>query len=546
MKKSIDINLVASALGKLSDEELSSLQLSMPWQVNLNENDDKDVDGFKYILTNGGDPNRAELQKICRTKFNESPFVGTSVRGQVGRLTGKGFEVSSDIYEIQEFLEEVEYDPRNRLYINWSKYVGGALIDGELFLLLTCHKDGFIEVDYIDPAAVNGGGEDGVLYHPQKTTMPLFYFVTVVDKRNAQKTILVPSIYMAYYPSLIKNARESSYWKEELAKESRNPGNIFNKIGGYNRFIVAWDRSFVTRRNVGYLRTVLVWLNHYENLKKYEIDHKKSSGAYLWVVKIEDPKSFRLWLSLSDEERAKTGIMAKKTPGSMLVLPPGMTIEAINPKLNTISEQDTDILHLVTGGLNEPEDISTGQSKGTFASVKASRGPMSDRTSDEISYFEKFLKFDFYRPVFFLKSKISSFPETFKVHTAVDYKSKKPVFKEIDKKPEFLIDIAFPVSEVIDAETRARAYLGVKHGSIYDTLGIPNDEIAKRLGFGNYKRLRLQQATEEDRFPELSPPVDVGGQQLDQDGKSIKKTVVTKPEQSTQSVKEKKKIKIIK
>jgi hypothetical protein len=76
---------------------------------------------------------------------------------------------------------------------------------------------------------------------------------------------------------------------------------------------------------------------------------------------------------------------------------------------------------------------------------------------------------------------------------------------------------------VDDAETRARAFLGVKHGSVYDNLGIPNEEIAKKLGFGNYRRLRLAQATEEDKYPELTPAIDEGGEQMDQQGLKPKK-----------------------
>jgi hypothetical protein len=157
---------------------------------------------------------------------------------------------------------------------------------------------------------------------------------------------------------------------------------------------------------------------------------------------------------------------------------------------------------------------------------------------DEIAYYERFLRYDFYRAVFFLMSKVSDFPEKFSVRTAVDFKGKKPVFKDIDVKPEQLIDITFPTSEVTDAETRARAYLGVKHGSVYDVLGIPNKEIARKVGFGNYRRLRLEQATEEDRFPELQPPVDAAGQQAEPkqkvgaDGKPIvpvKKKKIAKP-----------------
>ena len=419
--------------------------------------------------------------------------------------------------EIQNAIVETEYDPRNRLYTNWTKYVGRSLIEGELFLSLSPHKDGFIETDFIDPSHISGGGEDGVIYHPDKSTFPLFYYVTpeITPSGTTHSPVIVPSINMAYYPELMKDVDKFYNYQDGLTKEARSNKAVARKLGGFSRFIVTWDRSFVTKRNISYLRTILSWLNHYETLKKYEIDHKKSAGAYLWVITMEDPKTFRNWLALSDDDRRKTGIMVKKTPGSTLVLPPGMKVEVRNPSLPTISETDTDILHMVTGGLDEPEDISTGQSKGTFASVKASRGPMSDRTSDEIAYFERFLKFDFYRAVFFLKSKLTNFPSIFSAKVAVDFKAQEPVFKTVKRPPEFLVDIAFPVSEMNDAEKWARAYLGVKHGSVFDTLGIPNYEIAKKMGFGNYRRLRLAQATEQEKYPELLPPVDSGGQQLE-------------------------------
>ena len=75
-------------------------------------------------------------------------------------------------------------------------------------------------------------------------------------------------------------------------------------------------------------------------------------------------------------------------------------------------------------------------------------------------------------------------------------------------RPEILLDINFPTSEVSDLEAKSRSLLGVKHGSTFEVLGIPNQEIAKRMGFGNYRKLRLQHATEMERFPELALSVD--------------------------------------
>lgn len=499
MKNKKMVAISVDELRKMSDDELNLLQFSMPWQYDA-EDTAKDPDGF-----NVDDPNRKldrkKLQKVCWDKFNFSPNVNTAVRGQVGRLTGFGFTIASDVGKVHDAIVETEYDQRNRLFTFWPKFAGRAFIEGELHLCLSPHADGFIEVDFIDPSLISGGGEDGVYYHPVKKTMPLFYFI-----ENSNQVI--PSIYLAYYPDLIKDVKMTDV-SEAARNWSKSPKSTFKKLGGFRRFIVSWDRSMITNRSVSYLRTIIEWLNHYENLKKYEIDHKKSAGAYLWVVTITDAKAFRSWLGLTDEERRKTGIMAKKTPGGTLILPPGMTMDVKNPSLPKISESDTDILHMVTSGLNEPEDVSTGQAKGTFASVKASRGPMSDRISDEVAFFERFIKFDFYAGVFFLKSKVSNFPDMFTVKECVDFdEEREPIMKNVKKKPEHLIDITFPTSEVIDAESRAKAYLGVKHASLFDTVGVPNAEIIRRLGFGSYKRLRLAHATEKERYPELISTMD--------------------------------------
>jgi len=510
-KREQENNQLATALrglGKLDDSELSALQFSMPWQINETESSSGDPDfagrnNVKIALT------REQLQQECWAKFNENPQVGTAVKGQAGRLTGFGFETSSEIQEIQDIVEEVELDPRNRLYSFWTKYVVRSIIEGELFLLLSCHDDGFIEIDFIDPSNVTGGADDGIVYHPNKVTMPLFYYIKQENPNNtAANPTLIPSIFLGRYPELIKDARKVSGFIESAADESKSSKSQFKNLGGFKRFIISWDKGFITKRNVSYLRTILEWLNHYENLKKYEIDHKKSAGSYLWIVTMEDPKTFRTWLSLSDSERAKTGIMAKKTPGGTIVLPPGMKVECQNPSLPTITDTDTDIFHMITAGLNEPEDVTSGQSKGTFASVKASRGPMSDRIADEVNAFEKFLRYDFWGSVFFLKSIISKFPTKFSQRRAIDFKAQKPIFKDIDKRPEMLLEISFPTSQMNDTEAVARAFLGVKHGSTFETLGVPNAAIAQKLGFNNYKRLRLQQETEKDQYPELALSVD--------------------------------------
>lgn len=496
------------ALEKIPDEVLTTLQFAMPWQYDPNSDTlrKKDEDGFTSV-TDGkkteGVEVRDYLQRECFSKFHRNPHVNTSIRGLVGRLTGLGFKCLSSNWKIQEEIDNIELDQRNRLYNFWPKYVGRINIEGELYLSLTLHSDGFVEIDFVDPGVINFGGDDGsgIIFHPNKTMMPLFYNIDVNGSSDRQQ---IPSIFIARYPELIQVASKHKDFKVTWQSFAKSRKQIFKKLGGYYRFIVGWDRGFITRRSVSYLRTVLEWLNHYENLKKYEIDHKKSSGSYTWVFSFEDVKAFRTWLSLTDEEKRQTAIMAPMTPGGKILLPPGMTLEVRNPNLTAIKEQDTDILQMIASGLNEPEDVLTGVAKGTFASVSASRGPMSDRTQDEIAYFRRFLKHDFWGNIFYLKAAINKFPETVPVKMAVDFDdNQEPVYKNIKRRPEMLIDIQFPVSEIIDLEARARALLGVKHGPIAETLGIPNSSVAEMLGISGYGQNRLMKATEDDKYPPL-------------------------------------------
>lgn len=495
--------------------EFPGVNMSVPWQFDSGTGINRaaaDPDGFSASPSSdkSDDPlTREILQEQCWLKFQRTPQVNTAIRGLGGRMAGYGFETTSDIPEIQEAIEEIELDHRNRLYNFWPKYVVRSLIEGELRLCATVHDDGFIEIDFIDPTCIQSSEEEsGIIYHPNKTNMPLIYCIKDDVKHINEQ---IPSIFIARYPELMAVAKKQRGFSAEALKPSRKPK--FKSIGGFKRFIIEWDKSYITKRNIGHVRTILEWLNHWENLKKYEIDHKKSAGSYMWAFQFKDIRSWIEWMRMSDSDRAKTGIATPKTPGGSLVLGPNMEVKVLNPNLPNISDSDTDILQQVTGGLNEPEDISSGQSKGTFASVKSSRGPMSDRIRDEVNYFEKFLRHDFWSGIFFLKSAVSSFPKTFKVERAVSFKNQEPVFKKKDVRPEELVEITFPTSEVDDAEARARAFFGSKHASLHDTAGVPLETLVKKMGLGNFRKMRLQYETEKKMYPELPLNMDAEGMQ---------------------------------
>jgi len=528
----MDFEKVLEELEKIPDEALQHIQFSMPWQYGTEQGQIRDEDGFTPSIGVGKEETaltQQVLQAECFRKFHKNPHVNTSVRGLVGRLTGLGFETTSEFFDIHQAVKEIELDPRNRLYNFWPKYVGRMNIEGELFLILTCHVTGFVEVDFLDPAMLDNAGDDdtGIIFHPSKTIMPLFY---LLKEKNGKKR-QIPSVFVARYPELLQVASQSKHFKAKETVQSKSRKQVFKKnFRGYNQFVVAFDKGFVTRRAVSYLRTTIEWINHYENLKKYEIDHKKSSGSYLWVFTIEDAKAYRLWLAMPKEDKRKTGIMSKKTPGGSLILPPGISLEVKNPNLTSIKEQDTDILQMVASGLNEPDDVLTGSNKGTYASVKASRGPMSDRTADEIAYFQRWLQHDFWGSVFFLKSTVSNFPAIFKKKEAVGFsKNKEPIFNNVKYRPEELLDFSFPVSETIGFEGRARGLLGVNPGPAAEQVGISNTEVAKRLGIGGYARQRLIKATEDDKYPELVYEMGVDAETVQEGAEGEKPKAKPKP-----------------
>jgi hypothetical protein len=499
-------------LGKLTDEQLSKYQFSLVYNPSRPDMDPVALRSFgtSYYDSWG----IKELQEELWRKFNSNPQINSAVRDYVGRMVGKDFEVYSEIPEIQEKINEIVYDYRNRLTTMLPKYVGRSQIEGELFLVLTLHKDGFVEIDFRDPSTLDSFGYDnsGIIFHPRKPAMPLAYQFVYEGDDLQQHYELIPSIYIARYPEMQKYIDAYPGIMKSYLDESRadkNSGNKFKAIGGYKRFVVQWDRGWLTSRNLSYIRTVLVWINAFEELKKYEIDHKKSSGAYLWIVEVEDAQSFRAWLALSDEEKAKTGIMAKKSAGGTMILPPGMKMKSLNPQLPKISDSDTDILDFVLSGLNVSDDMLMGRSNRNKSGLSETHGTQSDRTADELSNFERFLKYDFWAHIFFLASKVSSFKYEYNVMKAVDFnKNKKPIFKRKKLTAEHLIDFVFPESQNGDLEGRTKALLGVKHNSVSGALGVPLETIARKLGFSSYKAMRLKSAEEEEMYPELIQDMD--------------------------------------
>lgn len=502
------------ALENMDAMTLDQIQMLTPWQGSppgsaapdpeLVGSVARDEDGFSFQLLGTGEYNYrgfAKQQAVCWQKFNENPFIFTTVTDMCGRLAGYGFEQGSISDKVNDFMHLIWTDPRNMLVSNFSKYIARSIVQGELFLCVTVHDDGFVEVDFVSPSVIKGfDNNSGILTAEGKPLFPLMYRVENTD--GSEK--FIPSINLAYYPQLWEEVKKNKHVKMTKVA-GKTSAAVFKPIGGYKTYMVQWDQGFVTTRNVGRVKVSLEWINHYDNIKKWELDHKKSSGAYLWAIKIEDRAAFRLWLSMTDEERDKAGLMGKKVPGGTIMLPPGFTIECINPKLASITNQDDDILKMISAGLNTPDDIMTGSSKGTtYSGTKMSRGPVSDRIQDTVADLERFMINTFWRSTLWLNSKVQDVNWEIKLNKAYKFEDGKPKFKKKIYQLHETVEICFPVSEMGDIEAKARALLGVKHGPVTETLGISNREVARRLGFQNYHSQRLAYATEEEEYPELA------------------------------------------
>jgi hypothetical protein len=505
-------------LDAMSDDELQNYQFALVRNPGR-------PDEYPADLRTFGTPNYynnmsvRELQEALWLEFNNNPLLNSSVRDYVGRMCGQGFETYSEIPQIQEKIDEIYYDYRNRLHTMLPKYIGRSNVEGELFVVLTVHTDGFVEIDFRDPSTLDHIGTDdsGIIFHPTKPSMPIAYQFVYEGEDNKQHYELIPSIYVARYPELIKYLEQHPNYMESYLKQAKDSRPKYKNIGGFKKFVVQWDKGWLTTRNLSHIRTVLTWMSYYNDLKRYEIEHKKSSGSYLWVIEVEDPKAFRSWLALTPEQKESTGVMAKKDAGGTLMLPPGMKLKSVNPQLPRISDSDTDILDLVSAGLNTTDDVMMGRSNRNKSSLDATKGTQTDRIADQIAELEKFLRFDFWGNILFLASKVSSFKYEYKVKKAVDFdKNKEPIFKFKKYTAEHLVNFTFPVSQNADLEGMSRALLGVKHGALNACLGVPNEEIARRLGFSSYKEMRLKQAQENVTYPELQIDADAETEQENQ------------------------------
>ncbi len=127
-------DLIKSLPDEQLENLLSRISMSMPWQLE-SDRPRQDADGFdtgypgtlpmtSEELNSYG---REDLLRECRNKADGNPMVSTAVRGLQGRLTGRGFETTSEIFKIQQVIDKTEED-RGTGYITF----GPSMLPGRL------------------------------------------------------------------------------------------------------------------------------------------------------------------------------------------------------------------------------------------------------------------------------------------------------------------------------------------------------------------------------------------------------------------------------
>jgi len=456
---------------------------------------------------------RTTINDEAWKKYCEDAFVGSAIDRLAGRVMGRGFNISSHIYNIQEYIDELVDSPINELY---SSYLGMGIrkmTEYELFLRCSIHNDGFIEFDVVEPNDIAGSGnlKHGILPHKTKATLPLWYRVkkhqnlALTTVSNAEYE-LIPSIYHVYMPELANTYTDAELKgfaatpiSKDPALEKRSKGSVL-----YRQYILSWRHGVKEiLRNVSKLRTIFEPLEDFKQNKRWRSDYMKALTSYFIFYEFTDKMSWYRWQSLTPEKKRETGLLQTLRPGDRLLLPPGIKGTIQNPNLPKLSGDDEDLLKWMATAANTPYDIFASDSKGpTYASTKSSRPFYMDYINDWQGFTETFFIMDFFRFAFWVKSKLDKrFKYLYPIEVCTGWNNREAKF-ETKKIPAYkLISCNFPASQEINLGDVANGVLGSKRGDLTWHLGISKEAQAEKLGIQNYKKQLMKRAEEEKMYP---------------------------------------------
>lgn len=481
------------------------------------------VDTPDYTLTPEGDEkpsdkNWRDIQQLCYSKYRNFGPLRAAIDDKADYTAGMGFSVYSTELELNEFLKELFFSRRNRLYYQCPGWIVRMQAEGELFLLLAFDETGTATIRVVEPSKIGEAEESGLLTVPDDVTHTLFYEYMGTDGKE-----LIPDISLLFEPEYIKIAPKIDGYDESDVKKSRGSAK-YREIGGFKRFIIHWKNLtgiMEYKRDTSYFMAVLEAINLYWSAIKWELDHKKSQTAYTIVVTFKDsPLGLRTWFtwkSMSDDEKAATGLTRPLTPGSKVILPPGMDVNIKSPQMSALSGQNQDLLNISGAGAKTPQDLWQGQASGsTYASLKVSRPPFILNIENLQTKFKNFMLYDVLRACLWAKHKMGgkfislstkeyTLPEVYKAEWVQEVNVDKPKIIEIEVEPIEKIAFTFAQIKLLDApEQLVNSLFGSKHGGVYGA-GVSAETALKRFGVQDFDAEKRKQIIEQSHY---GKPVD--------------------------------------
>lgn len=465
-----------------------------------------------------------KLQNSCWQTYKTYGPVTTAINRDADLVTGYGFGVYSTIVDINEFLFDLFYSYRNKLYAACNGWVVRMRAEGELFLVIAFDEEAKATIRALEPDRIGDGDDDGLVTHPGDISTTLFY---KYKKANGEEEY-IPDISVLLNPEILKEAQRDDKEFRDKFKDIKNKskGSLplrnkgkFNKIGGYRRFVVHWKNLTGIneyKRDVAALSAALEAIRLYWNSIKYQLDHKKAQSAYTNVIEWKDGPfgklGYAIWTKMTPEEKAKTGLTKPLTPGSTVFTVPGMEFSVKSPNLQKLSGENQDLLNVAGAGMRTPPDLFQGETKGSsYSSVKASRPPMIFDAKSLQHKFGNFLLYELLRAcihaVVMMGSPNYKIKDLYPLQVVKEMKGGNPSIGKVKVEPVRFVGCRFPRVSVIDQpDQKANAYLGSKHAGLR-SIGMSGKGIAEEMGIQDYDMQIRAQALEEEMYgkPETGP-----------------------------------------
>ena len=466
-------------------------------------------------------------KNLCWEKYWYSPHVRMGMDTLVDWTCGAGFEVFSDNYEINEFLFDLFYSRRNKLWDGVCEWMLNMVVGGELFLLIILDAKGDIRVRVLEDAAIVGGNDGtGIIVDPDDPTQNLFYFIkygtNYMTRRIKDIAIdeLIPDVNILWNPELLKRAEGIMGF--DLSKTERSKPQVskskFKDFGGYYRFILPWKNLLGMKnltRATSPLCSIMEPLNLYYDGIRWLLDYVKACTSYANILDFADTPAGAIaiaaWRKMTKAEKEETGYTKIKHPGATLITPPGVAYKTEAPILPTMSGNLKDLINMVSAGLGIPVDISQGDTaQSTFASVKMTRNPLVIKTENLQAKKANFVKYEFCRLALHIKAVMSSsFHYQYTIDEVVDFVEGKPIIKKVDRDAYRLVKVALPDISLYDDPNKANLWFGSKHAGAYGHLGLSQEDVAKKFSVDDLDRQRRKAALEQHRYGKRATSLDM-------------------------------------